>query len=307
MSAVAVIDVGSNTTRLLVRDPAFPLIDVVRLVRITRLGQGLDATGVLSQESMDSTRAAVGEFVAYAREVQAESIYLYATAAARRSSNGQEFIDSLRDEFTISTEIISGEVEGESAFTGAVSGLSDTSQPVVVFDIGGASTEFALSEMTNATACATVKSIPIGSVVMTNRYVESDPPLPEELTNIISEVREYLKEVQREIPSISQSRRWVGVAATVTTVAAIELGLHEFDVSKIHEFELSREAAEDVFRTLATEDLEDRKHNPGLEPERADVIVAGSAIVVAIMRHFDLPSLTVSCADLLDGLWMRSI
>ncbi len=307
MTIIAVIDIGSNTTRVLVRDTHNPTIDIVRDVRITRLGKGLDATGVLSDESMDATRNAVSDFISLAIDSGAtkDNISLFATAAARRAKNGVDFIAHVSTDFGVSAQVISGEQEGETAFAGAMSGLT-LETPSVVFDIGGASTEFALSDTKNFETCATVKSIPLGSVVMTNRHIRSDPPAPEELTNVISEVREYLKEVQLEIPEIVNNRTWVGVAATVTTIAAVELGLVQFDADAIHQFVLTREAAEDVFRTLATETLEDRKHNPGLEPERADVIVAGAAIVVAIMRHFELPSIVVSCTDLLDGLWLSA-
>lgn len=307
MSIVGVIDIGSNTTRVLVRDTQDPGIDLLRRVQVTGLGKNLDSTGMLSHDSMDVTRNIVREFVSQSKELGASesSISLYATAAARRAKNGADFIESLAHEFSVPATIISEDVEGASAFAGAMSGL-ELSGPSVVFDIGGASTEFAISEQSSFKDCAQVKSIPIGSVVMTNRHIHSDPPKPEELTNVISEVREYLKEVQHDLPEISIPRTWVGVAATVTTIAAVELGLAKFDGDAIHQFVVTRSAAEDVFRTLATEKLDDRIHNPGLEPDRADVIVAGVAIVVAIMRHFDLPSIMVSCTDLLDGLWMRA-
>jgi exopolyphosphatase/guanosine-5'-triphosphate,3'-diphosphate pyrophosphatase len=304
---VAVIDIGSNTTRLLVRDKRDPSVDFAREVEITGLGKNLDSTGVLSDESMAHTREVVARYVARSLELGAtnETISIFATAASRRSSNGRDFIDSLANEFSVSATIISGEEEGATAFAGAMSDVT-INGPSVVFDIGGASTEFALSEISDPKKCARVKSIPVGSVVMTNRYIESDPPAPEDLTNIISEVREYLKELQIEMPEILMARTWVGVAATVTTTAAVELGLHAFDRDALHEFVLTKAAAEDVFRTLALEKLEDRIHNPGLEPQRADVIVGGIAIIVAIMRHFELGSIVVSCSDLLDGLWLSA-
>jgi exopolyphosphatase/guanosine-5'-triphosphate,3'-diphosphate pyrophosphatase len=303
----AVIDVGTNTTRLLVKDKNNRNVDILRKVTVTRLGDGLDS-GMLNDESMERTTNVISQYIDDAINAGAnhDSIALFATAACRRASNGSEYIESLAQQFSITTSIISGEEEGERAFLGAMGAISQPKAPAVVFDIGGGSTEFAISTLGDATTCEKVISIPLGSVVLTQRYFESDPPTATELTNAIAEVTEHLKEVELEIPSLGHAAMWIGVAATVTTAAAVEIGLREFDRDKIHEFVLTRDAAEDVFRTLATETLADRKHNPGLEPERADVIVGGMSIIVAIMRHFELPSISVSCSDLLDGLWLRS-
>lgn len=305
-SSVAVIDIGSNTTRLLVRERHSKKGDLAREMKITRLGQGLDSTGELSEESMALTAQVVADFISKAKSLGAneDSIFIYATAAARRAKNGNSFIHSLSHLHGVRANIIEGEAEGEFAFTGVVSGFDDIQKPITVFDVGGASTEIALSEITDNRKCSKVRSIPVGSVVMTNRYLKSDPPAPEELTNVVSEVREYLNDIKYELSQISLARTWIGVASTVTTIAAVELGLAEFDASKIHQLVLTREKVEEVFRTLATENIEDRKHNPGLDPDRAEVIVGGIAIVVAIMRHFDLKEITVSCTDLLDGIWL---
>jgi len=305
----AVIDIGTNTTRLLVRDDLTPREDILREVAITRLGNGLENTGELSIESMRITKDCVIKYVNKAIElgVEQNSINIFATAASRNSTNGKDFIESLEKETGVVSQIISGEVEGTCAFQGALSGLSNPAPRIVVFDIGGGSTEFALSTQSDVYACEEVVSIPIGSVRITQRHLLSDPPAPEELSNAIGDITEYLKEVHTKIPDLGYVNKWVGVAATATTTAAVEIGLPEFDAKKIHEFVLTREMAEDVFRTLATESTEDRKHNPGLEPERAEVIVGGVAIIVSIMRYFDLASITVSCTDLLDGLWLKVV
>lgn len=305
----AVIDIGTNTTRLLVRDSDEPKNDILRIVKITRLGNNLEHTGLLSDEPMQVTRECVVDYIDKATDagVQKENIKIFATAASRVATNGSEYIESLKVQTGVEAQIISGEAEGASAFRGALSGLTDPVPRVVVFDIGGGSTEFALSTKNDVYECEKVVSIPIGSVRITQRHFESDPPAPEELSNAIGDITEHLKDVQAQIPNIDQATKWVGVAATATTAAAVEIGLTEFDASKIHEFVLTREMAEDVFRTLATEKLEDRKHNPGLEPERAEVIVGGIAIIVSIMRYFELSSITVSCADLLDGLWLNLV
>ncbi|HQZ15088.1 MAG TPA: hypothetical protein PLT55_04530 [Acidimicrobiia bacterium] len=308
LRTIGVIDIGTNTTRLLVRSENEPKIDLSRKVEITRLGADLESTGSLGRKGIEDTSRAAKDFVQEAQDLgsQLEDIYIFATAASRNAQNGDEFIENLRKELGCSTEIISGEQEGNFAFAGAISGLSNVDVPCVVFDIGGGSTEFAVSSNSNFSKCAKVVSVPIGSVRITKRHLKSDPPLPEELTNTIFDVKEYLNDVEMQIPDIRSNKKWIGVAATVTTAAAIELGLAEFNAGKIHEMTLTREMIEEIFRTLATENLGDRKCNPGLEPERADVIVGGIAIIVSIMRHFDLPSIQVSCTDLLDGLWMHA-
>jgi len=117
-------------------------------------------------------------------------------------------------------------------------------------------------------------------------------------------VRDSIADALVENPIFTKANSWIGVAATFTTAAAVEIGLKEFDKNKLHGFVLTKEMAEDVFRTLATEDLENRKHNPGLESERAGVIVGGLCIIVALMRHFEIPQITISCTDLLDGLYL---
>ncbi len=145
-------------------------------------------------------------------------------------------------------------------------------------------------------------SIDIGCVRLTEKFIHRDPPAPEELSQVVSVTRDYLEDVAREMPAAVEAKRLVGLAGTVSTVAAVEQGLAEYDTERIHHFVLTHDAAEDVFRTLATENRAARIHNPGLEEARADVIVAGTAILVAIMRFFEFDECLVSEADILDGL-----
>jgi exopolyphosphatase/guanosine-5'-triphosphate,3'-diphosphate pyrophosphatase len=149
-------------------------------------------------------------------------------------------------------------------------------------------------------------SIDVGCVRVTEKFLHSDPPAPEELSQTLSVVRDHLDDVAREMPAALEAPTLVGLAGTITTIAAIELGLQRYDRDRIHHFVLTRDAAEDVFRTLATEPRAQRVHNPGLEEARADVIVGGAAILVAIMRYFERDGCLVSEADILDGL-IRSL
>ncbi len=137
---------------------------------------------------------------------------------------------------------------------------------------------------------------------LTEKHLDSDPPAPEELSNAIGEATWLLEEVLREVPAFTEAKTLIGVAGTVSTVAAVEVGLVEWDRDVIHHFDLSRAAAEDVFRTLATEKLADRLHNPGLEPARADVIVGGCCVLVSVLRTLGADRMLVSESDILDGL-----
>ena len=147
-----------------------------------------------------------------------------------------------------------------------------------------------------------VVSVDIGCVRLTEKFLHGDPPAPEELSQAISVVHDHLDDVARDLPAVKTAARLVGLAGTVTTMAAVEIGLQTYDRDRIHHFVLTRTAAEDVFRTLATEARADRVHNPGLEEARADVIVGGAVILVTVMRHFGFAECLVSEADILDGL-----
>ena len=195
-------------------------------------------------------------------------------------------------------ELLGGEEEGRLSFIGATAELDPSGGPFLVADIGGGSTELAVG----SERCEAARSMDVGCVRLTEQFLHHDPPLPEELTAALSVVEVWLDDVAREVPALGQARRFVGLAGTVATVAAVEMGLDEYDRDRIHHFVLTRDAVEEVFRTLATEALEDRRWNPGLEPGRVDVIVGGCCALVALMRYFDFGECLVSEADILDGL-----
>jgi exopolyphosphatase/guanosine-5'-triphosphate,3'-diphosphate pyrophosphatase len=170
--------------------------------------------------------------------------------------------------------------------------------PFLVVDIGGGSTEF----IVGTTDAEGVVTTDMGCVRITEKFLDSDPPAPEELANAIGVVRDILDDVERELPAVRDARRLVGLAGTVSTMAAVEIGLATYDRDRIHHFVLTHDAAEDVFRTLATEPRDRRVFNPGLEEARADVIVGGALILVTIMRTWNIGECLVSEADILDGL-----
>ncbi len=293
---VAVVDCGTNTTRLLItggREPA-----AARLSEITRLGRGVDATGRLDPSAVERTLECLREYRRAIDDHNPTAVKVIATSAVRDASNRLEFLEPAERILGAAPEVLSGREEAETAFRGAVSDLDPAEGPYLVVDIGGGSTELSFGER----HCTDALSLDIGSVRLTEKYIDHDPPLPEELSACLTVAELHLDDAVRAVPALAGPCRLVGVAGTITTVAAVELGLAAYDRDRVHHFRLSKDAAEDVFRTLATEALADRVHNPGLHPGRADVIVAGVCILVRIMRYFDFDECLVSEADLLDGL-----
>ncbi len=293
---LAAIDCGTNSTRLLVADGDGRTVE--RLMRITRLGQGVDATGRLAEQAIARTVAVLEEYRNVLDRHGVERVRMTATSAARDASNRDDFFTAATAAVGASPELLGGDEEARVSFLGATAELDPDDGPFLVADIGGGSTEFAVGTREPDG----VLSTDIGCVRLTEKFLHSDPPAPEELSQCFDVVRGHLDDVVRVIPSVAGVRRFVGLAGTVTTMAAVELGLATYDRDRIHHFVLTRAAAEDVFRTLATENRRQRLHNPGLEEARADVIVGGAVIVVAVMRHFDLQECLVSEADILDGL-----
>jgi exopolyphosphatase/guanosine-5'-triphosphate,3'-diphosphate pyrophosphatase len=283
-TVVAAVDCGTNSTRLLVaeRGADGSVHTLERLMRITRLGRGVDATGELEPAAVDRTVEVLREY----REVMerlgvtpdAGSVRMTATSAARDAANREEFFLASEAAVGVRPELISGTEEAALSFRGATAELDPALGPFLVVDIGGGSTEFSFG----TTESEASVSLDMGCVRLTEKYLLHDPPLPEELSNCLQVVEIFLDDVRQAIPHLDQARTFVGLAGTVSTTAAVE----------------------DVFRTLATETVEERKDNPGMEAERADVIVGGLCVLVELMRRFGYHECLVSEADILDGLAM---
>ena len=300
MKTVAAIDVGTNSTNLLVIDEHGK--ELTRVITSTRLGEGLHSTGELSVEAMTRTVEVITSYVATAQSLGATMIQIVGTAACRRARNTATFSDLLKEKTQLTLEVFSESDEAAMTFSGALIGLPVIETPTMVIDIGGGSTEYTVG----TESIEIFASIPFGAVTSTDSHISSDLPRPEDLTNLIGAVSDELEDITRDHPVVGSQMRTVGVAGTIVTIAAVELGLHEFDDSALHGMSLSRDAAEDVFRTVATEPLALRVQNPGLSPDRADIIVAGCCILVATMRRLHLSEITVSTRGLLDGVAHRA-
>jgi exopolyphosphatase/guanosine-5'-triphosphate,3'-diphosphate pyrophosphatase len=299
MTVVGAIDCGTNSTRLLVSEGTGRQRRALdRQNTITRLGQGVEATGRLAPEAVERTLEALRRYQGSIEAHGVDAVRVTATSAARDAANATDFFDAATAITGVRPELISGDEEGRLSFLGATSELDPADGPFLVVDIGGGSTECVVG----TTEPVAVRSLPLGCVRLTERHLTSDPPAPEELSNAIAEATALYDDLLREVPEVLTARTVVGLAGTITTVTAVEIGLAEWDRDAIHHVTLTRAAAEDVFRTLATEPLADRVHNPGLEAARADVIVGGCCALVALYRTLGLDELLVSEADILDGL-----
>jgi exopolyphosphatase/guanosine-5'-triphosphate,3'-diphosphate pyrophosphatase len=295
---VAAIDCGTNSVRLLITSDGQTQIE--RLMRITRLGQGVDATGRLNEAAIERTLDVLREYREVIDRHGVTKIRMAATSASRDASNRDEFFDAAYKILGVMPEVISGDEEGRLSFLGATADLDPELGPFLVCDIGGGSTEFVFG----TTEAESTISVDMGCVRITETWFHHDPPTAEELSQAISVIEIYLDDVLRAIPNLGEARTFVGLAGTVSNTASVELGLAEYDREQIHHFVLTKPAVEDVFRTLATETIAERKENPGLEEQRADVIVGGLCVLVATMRRLGLSNCLVSESDILDGLAM---
>jgi len=298
---VAAIDCGTNSTRLLVGEAtgapgAFRTLD--RRMTITRMGEGVDATGRLADGAMARVLDVLAGYRRAMDGLGVAACRITATSAARDAANRDEFFDAAEAVVGTRPELLSGLEEGRLSFAGVTAELDPADGPFLAVDIGGGSTEFVVG----STEAEAALSCDMGCVRLTEQWIEHDPARPEELVACLSVVDAHLDDVVRDVPGVADVRTLVGLAGTVSCAAAVEIGLATYDRDRIHHFVLTRDAVEDVFRTLATEDREERLANPGMEEARADVIVGGLSILVKVMRRFDFDECLVSESDILDGL-----
>lgn len=301
---VAAVDIGTNSTNLLVRDESGSVLE--RHVTITRLGKGVDSTRRLAPDAIERTSETLRHYAALLARHGVDisrDLRVVTTSAARDATNRDEFFTAVSEAIGRTPDVLSGDDEGRLAHRGALSGLDVGSGWHLLVDIGGGSTELVLGESTpTGVTMRAVRSLDVGAVRLTERHLLADPPRPEELTNAIGDAYDLIDDALRDVPDMKLAGRLVGSAGTIVTAAAVEVGQREFDPSALHGFVLERTAVEDVFRTLATEPITDRVHNPGLPADRADVIVGGLCVLVAVMRRWDARDILVSAHNIMDGI-----
>ncbi|MFI6700179.1 exopolyphosphatase [Streptomyces sp. NPDC050509] len=305
MTRVAAIDCGTNSIRLLVADvhpETGELVDLDRRMTIVRLGQGVDRTGRLAPEALERTFAACREYAAVIAEHGAERIRFVATSASRDAENRDDFVRGVLDILGVEPEVITGDQEAAFSFTGATKELPGQDSFLVV-DIGGGSTEFVVGDDRVRAA----RSVDIGCVRLTERHLVRDggdvldPPTPAAIAAVRADIEAALDLAERTVP-LREPRTLVGLAGSVTTVAAIALGLETYDSAAIHRSRVPYERVKEITDRLLAATHAERAAIPVMHPGRVDVIGAGSLVLLAIMERTGAQEVVVSEHDILDGI-----
>ena len=312
MTRVAAVDCGTNSIRLLVADvPADGAhTDLLRRMEVVRLGQGVDATGRLAPEAIERTRKVLAEYATQARDLGATAVRMAATSATRDAANRQDFEDMVVSTLGQAPDVITGREEAELSYLGATASLDAAARahgaapprpPFLVVDIGGGSTEFVLGDADGVRAA---HSVDIGCVRMTERHLHGDPPTPEQIRRAEDDIRVALEQVTAEVP-VAEAESLVGLAGSVTTVAALALELPAYDADAIHGSRIPIDAVRAVTADLLAATRERRAAMPVMHPGRVDVIGAGALVLRVLMDEFGMTEVVVSEHDILDGLALR--
>ena len=294
---MAVIDIGTNSTRLLVADVSDGHVEEVeRRTQVTRLGRGVDLSGNLATEGIEAVCTEVGDYVAICRELGAETVDAIATSAVRDASNGDAFIAELRERFALDARVLEGSEEALLTYRGATAEDSPP-PPVVVIDIGGGSTELIVGAGPEVDFHASVQA---GVVRHTERHLASDPPAAAELEALAGDVLALLDEALAEYrgPRVASG---IAVAGTPTSLAAIDQQLDPYDPRRVHGHRMPLDTIQHLLSELASLPLAQRRGVTGLDPDRAPTIVAGVIILIEAMRAFELGEVGASEHDILHG------
>lgn len=304
------IDIGTNSVRLLIADcNNFPIKTLVRKTEITRIGKNLETTGKISAISAGKTLKVLSKYYSLIKKMEVKKYKAVGTSALRRAKNKDWFLNYIYESLGMKIEIVTGKMEAELSFSGAVKYL-DTNVimdrcnknklfNILVLDIGGGSSEFILGR--NNLEIIFKKSTDIGCVGVTEKFINSDPPGKKELSNMNIFIKNRLKNILNEIKEYN-FLFIIGLAGTITTLAAVDLGLKEYKSEKIHNHVLDLKKITKIYSHLCSLNMEDRKNIAGLEPKRADIIIGGTAIVMEIMKSLRKSSIIVSEKDILDGI-----
>ncbi len=298
---VAVIDVGSNSTRLLIADVDGDVSVIERQSRVTRLGRGVDLSRQLSDEAIEAACEAIADYVEICRESGAERIASIATSAVRDASNGEAFVAELRERFALSARVLDGEEEARLTYRGATD-HQPPSVPTLVIDIGGGSTEMIVGTRDEIAFHASLQA---GVVRHTERHISGDPPTAVELEALAGDVRTLIADALADAGGAHASTG-IAVAGTPTSLAAVELELEPYDPTRVHGHVLSLETIQRLLSQFASAPLTERAAIAGLHADRAPTIIAGCVILVEAMRAFDLTRIQVSEHDILYGMALET-
>jgi Exopolyphosphatase len=295
----AAIDIGTNSTRLLVADAGKEIRRIEKTTVITRLGKNVDRDKKLGTEGMEKNIEVLRDFKRTAMSFGCQSITAIATSAVRDASNREEFVKAVRDRVGIDIMVIAGSEEAELGFLGASSVLDDNTG--IVCDIGGGSTEL----IWGAGGRVSMKdSIDIGAVRITERFLNPGRVSGREIEAAALYIREMVLNTKAKIGD-GNSNSMAGIGGTATTLAAIDQGLKVYDIDKVHGYKLQKERVDLIFNSLKNMSLEERQNVPGLQRERADIITGGALILKMVMEELSARFITVSECDNLDGAIMK--
>ncbi|MDQ2788877.1 MAG: Ppx/GppA family phosphatase [Actinomycetota bacterium] len=307
MSAVAAIDCGTNSIRLLVADRTVSgLVDLHREMRIVRLGQNVDATGRLATDALERTRVALADYAIISRRAGAQRVRMVATSATRDAANREDFFAMVRQTLGIDAEVITGDEEARLSFTGAVGGLDPADGPFLIADVGGGSTEVVLGNWDGVRADVTAaRSVNVGCVRITERHLRCDPPTADEVSAAEQFAGRTLQEAFAAVP-VDKARTWIGVAGTVTTLSAIAQQLPAYQPERTHLSRLPLEQVRSTAEYLLASTHQQRAGNPVIHPGRVDVIAGGALIMRVLAEELNtragISELVVSEHDILDGI-----
>jgi exopolyphosphatase / guanosine-5'-triphosphate,3'-diphosphate pyrophosphatase len=295
---VAVVDIGTNSTRLLIADVEDGEVhEVERRTTVTNLGRGVDLTHNLCTDAIDSVCTVIGDYKAHWEELGAERVVAIATSAVRDAANGDAFIAELRELYGLEARVLSGEEEAHLTYLGATA-QREGAEATLVFDIGGGSTEVVVG---SGDEVAFHVSLQAGTIRHSERHLTSDPPDPHELEELADDVRALVDQAVAAAGATGRSVRAIAVAGTPTSLAAIAQELEPYDPSRVHGYRLGLRTIQRIYSRLAALPLAERLRLPGLHPGRAPTIVAGTVILVQVMRAFGLEEIEVSERDILHG------
>jgi exopolyphosphatase/guanosine-5'-triphosphate,3'-diphosphate pyrophosphatase len=313
--AVAAVDCGSNSTRLLIVDAHGQTL--TRRMEITRLGEAVAATGRLAPEAVDRT---IGVLLGYRRlmdDLGVRRVRITATSAARDAANREDFFAAAEAAVGTAPELLTGNEEGRLSFAGATAGLAGATAgpgataglaPFLVADIGGGSTELVAGPSAEPGAdpfdVAGVRSLDVGCVRLTERFLVVDPPGPDEIESARSVVSALVRNALEEVPALARPATFIGLAGTVSALARLHQGLDVYDRDRVHHSWLGKETVDQLLTGLAAETVEQRRRRRGMEAERADVIVGGAIVLAELMAVVGAGRCLVSESDILDGLAM---
>jgi exopolyphosphatase/guanosine-5'-triphosphate,3'-diphosphate pyrophosphatase len=301
MTRVAGIDCGTNSIRLLIADlDGGVLTDVEREMRVVRLGQGVDRTGRLAPDAIERTRVALVDYAAAIREHGAQRVRMVATSATRDAANRADFVAMVRVELGAEPEVITGDQEAALSFAGAVNGLPGVTGPLLVADIGGGSTELVIGAPGGASGLR-ARSMDVGCVRMTERHLHADPPTGPQIDATVADIRAAIARARRDVP-LHEAASFVGVAGTVTTIAAIALGLDRYDPDAIHGSTITAAQIADVTARLLRMSHAERSALPVMHPGRVDVIGGGALVLRTLVEEAGVDAVIASEHDILDGI-----